>query len=61
MCDMTCVAYQLVDGVNPALLMILTTMFSQIKSHKSFNEIFFIKYIYFKLLNIKSDSLVSNM
>ena len=59
--DSTCDAYQLVDGVNPGLMMIFTTMYSKIKIHKSFNVILFFKYIFIKLLNVKSDSLVSNI
>ena len=61
MSDSTCDAYQLVDGVNPGLLMIFTTMYGKIKIHKSFNEILFLKYNFIQLLKVKSDSLVSNI
>ena len=35
--DMICDAYQLIDSVNPGLMMIFATVYSKIKLHKSLN------------------------
>ena len=47
MSDMTGDAYQLLDVLIPGLIMKFATMYSKIKSHKYYNEILILKYIFY--------------
>ena len=41
-------AYQLVEGLNPGLMMIFARMYSKIKLHKSINQILFLNIFFIK-------------